>query len=134
MANTTLSGVTVYLKKSICSAEITAQFGQCLASYFGFVEVGLGLVGLSCEENKFTLIGLSTGEELPSSGGVIPVILKHATQCPVYCMKESTQLPDKLKERGVGLGVAILLTSSDGFVLVVLLNLNLYIFNQLFPE
>ncbi len=134
MANKVLSGVTVYLKKSIHSTAIsTAQFGQCLANYFGFAEEGLGLVGLSSEENKFILIGLSTRVELPSSGDVIPVILKHATQCPVYCMKEGTQLPDKLKERGVGLGVAILLTSSDGFVLVVL-NLNLYIFNQLFPE
>lgn len=109
------SKVTIYLKKTDDAQEVIAEFGQCIANHFGFAEAGSGFVGLSHEDDRFTLFGLGDSPlDDPRS-----VLLKHASLCPVYHKKDDVQLPAELKEKGVGLGVAILLTSSDDFVLVV---------------
>ena len=102
--------VQIYLKKS--DQSTIAQFGKCIVNFFGFADKGSGYVGFIHEGNTFTIYELQSPEDSSA------VLIRHATECPVFKMTNETPLPQELQEKGVGMGVAVLLTSSDQSVLV----------------
>ena len=110
--------VKIKLKKSISSADATvAQFGECIIQFFGFTEKGYGNVGWRHENDELTLFGLEKGSTcLPHK----VVVIKHASLCPMLHLDKSEfeNLPAEVKDRGVNIGVAILLTSTDNHVLI----------------
>jgi len=111
-----MSRVSLYLKKSFTSVESKlAQFGECIVDYFGFTGQGCGYVGLTHQDNCLTLYGLDPEKEHDSQG----ILLKHAWRCPVHCIDQSERnYTSDLTDKGVGIGVAVLLTSSDNHVLI----------------
>lgn len=109
--------VQIKLKQSITSSdEIVAQFGKCIVDFFGFTEKGSGYVGFSHMNDELTLFGLGNSVNQPNQS----VLMKHASLCPVFHLNqlEYETLPRELKDRGVNIGVAVLLTSADNHVLV----------------
>lgn len=109
--------VQIKLKKSITSpVESVAQFGECIIKYFGFSEKGSGYIGFSYKNDELTLYGLEDGIDQPDHS----VLIKHASLCPAFHLKRSEYetLPKELKDRGVNIGVAVLLTSVDNHILV----------------
>lgn len=110
------SRVRVCLQRSLSSGPgaAVACFGQCIVDFFGFADTGRGYVKIQLMDNCFTLYGVEPGEE---SGAVL---LRHASLCPVYHLKQEDRqsLPESALAKGVGLGVAIILTSSDNHVLI----------------
>ena len=109
--------VQIKLKKSVTSLdESVAQFGRCIIKNFGFTEKGSGYVGLCHENDELTLFELEDGVDQPYQS----VLIKHASVCPVLHLNQSEYetLPKELKDRGVNIGVAILLTSADNHILV----------------
>lgn len=103
--------VPIYLKKSN-QRHVLAQFGECIVDFFGFSEQVSGYVGLSHEKDGFLVY------ELENSDDPQAVLLRHAVECPVYKMTDKTSLSIESRDKGVGMGVAILLTTSDQCVLV----------------
>lgn len=115
MTQTSANRISIYLKSVHTQEATLAQFGQCIANYFGFAEAGSGYVGITYEKDQLTIFGLKDGTVASHPQAVL---LRHATVCPVHLINKSIQYPTEVKARGVGLGVAILLTSLEGSVLV----------------
>ena len=110
-----MSRVALYIKKTLSSADCRlAQFGQCIVDFFEFGDVGFGHVGLIHEENRLILYGLASDTQ--DEG----VLLRHAWLCPVHQWEaeDLQNTSQEIKDKGVGIGVAILLTSSDNHVLI----------------
>ena len=105
-----ISKVQIYLKKS--DEYVSAQFGECIVDFFGLAEKGSGYVGIRPEKDGFLIHQVDSSED-PEA-----VLIKHATECPVYKMINKATLTQENKDKGVGIGVAVLLTSSDNCVLV----------------
>ena len=107
--------ISIYLKSVHAQEAVLSEFGKCIADYFGFAEEGSGFVGLKYENDRLTIFGLKDDK---TASHPQAVLLRHATVCPVYHISKPTEFSPELKARGVGLGVAILLTSLEGSVLV----------------
>lgn len=83
--------------------------------HFGFAQEGEGYVRLTHEQSRLKL------EWAPSSKAPNTFLLRHAVECPVYKFAngtENTSYPQELKDKGVGVGVVVLLTTLDQHVLV----------------
>jgi ADP-ribose pyrophosphatase YjhB (NUDIX family) len=102
--------VPIYLKKS--NQNVLASFGECVVKFFGFADQGSGYVRLTQENDGFVI------NEVDSMDDPNNLLLRHASECPVYKMTNKASLSQESKDRGVGMGVAILLTSLDQCVLV----------------
>lgn len=101
--------VLIYLKNS--KQCIVAKFGDCVVDFFGFSDQGVGYVGLKQEKDKVILF--KVGLDDPRA-----VLLKHAVECPALKMQNKHSLTKELRDKGVGMGVAVLLSSLDQCVLV----------------
>lgn len=106
-----ITRLQVYLKKSNNQKTI-ANFGECIVKFFGFAEKGSGYVGLTQEKDGFVV------HELTSIDDSNAILLRHASECPVYKMTNTAALSQETKDKGVAIGVAVLLTSLDQCVLV----------------
>lgn len=103
--------VPIYLKK-LNERYVLAQFGECIVDFFGFAEQVSGYVGFRLEKDGFLIY------EIENSNDPQAVLLRHAVECPVNKITDKTFLSLESKVRGVGMGVAILLTTSDQCVLI----------------
>lgn len=110
MSTPRIPRVPIYLKKS--NQHILASFGECVVNFFGFADKGSGYVRLTQEKDGFLI------HEVNSLDDPHAVLLKHASECPVHKMTDKALLTQECKDKGVGMGVAILLTSLDQCVLV----------------
>ncbi len=110
MSSTRIPRVPIYLKKS--NQNVLASFGECVVKFFGFADQGSGYVRLTQENDGFVI------NEVDSMDDPNNLLLRHASECPVYKMTNKASLSQESKDRGVGMGVAILLTSLDQCVLV----------------
>lgn len=110
MNNLKFVSVPIHLKNA--NQYVLAKFGKCVVNFFGFAEKGYGYVGLSHEKEGFLIYEVNSSED-PKA-----VLLRHAVECPVYKITTETTYSQESMNRGVGMGVAILLTSLDQKVLV----------------
>lgn len=111
-----ISRVQVHLRRMTPSVHFSlANFGECLIDHFDFAQEGEGYVILTHEDNKIKL------ERASSPKPAQALLLRHAVECPVYKFSNSTKnpyCPTDLCDKGIGIGVVVLLTSSDQHVLV----------------
>lgn len=111
MSSPRIPRVQVYLEKA-SNQRILAKFGECIVKFFGFADKGSGYVGLTQEKDGFVV------HELTSFDDTNAILLRHASECPVYKMTNKATLSQETKDKGVGIGVAVLLASLDQCVLV----------------
>ncbi|GAB1609168.1 hypothetical protein Ahia01_001202200 [Argonauta hians] len=102
--------ILVYLKHASRDARpVLANFTQCILDYFCTdhqTEVHL------CLKNNSLIL---SNEPMDKSQ---PVILQHPPFCPIMKIDSDIHLEDEIMKRGIDVGVAVLLESSDNRVLL----------------
>ncbi|XP_076048057.1 m7GpppN-mRNA hydrolase NUDT17-like [Oratosquilla oratoria] len=135
MAGSKQVRILVHLRKNSRSLFRPAEFAECLLESLGF-SVEEGLVKCHLENNKLCIenSALST-DSAAVVNTVIPdgkerinepmpnltnVKFRHPPFCPIHSMsaEEVTTLPQDIAKRGVDVGVAALVESMEGSVLV----------------
>lgn len=115
MATSSYAKVLVYLRRASQGMQYTsAQFSECILDSLGLV--GEGMVECSLQDNKLLLqcpaesMCTSTGDARPSLYKIM-----HPPFCPIQHLDEEGRagLPPDIEVRGVDVGVAVLLESSD---------------------
>lgn len=107
MANFTR--ILVRLKSAKYTEPMLADFSECVLAHFGFTN-DYGQLYVNLQENSLILSDSALSEE----DSKIPI--KHPSFCPV--LDKTASLPEEIKTRGVDVGAAIILESSDGKVLL----------------
>jgi len=104
--------VLVYLQR--CKDPPTkAKFTECILKSLKFPG-DCGNVTCELKENKLVLGTQERGERCPTS------LLTHPPFCPIQCMSsvEAGNLPGEISERGVDVGVVVVLETSDNNILL----------------
>uniref|UniRef100_A0A2C9JKP6 m7GpppN-mRNA hydrolase NUDT17 n=1 Tax=Biomphalaria glabrata TaxID=6526 RepID=A0A2C9JKP6_BIOGL len=92
--------------------ERFADFSECILCHFGYKE-DHGYLNVDLKENK--LILSNTGHDEREK-----ILIKHPAFCPAKHLTSDIthSLPEEIRTRGVDVGVAIILESSDGKILL----------------
>jgi len=104
--------ILVYLQKS-ANPPILAKFKDCILDSLQ-LSGNSGFVSCLLEDNKLILSSNITTENGP------PCLLSHPPFCPSHCMteKQATDLPTDISERGIDVGVVVILETSDQNILL----------------
>jgi len=108
-----MARVSLQLKVAGAQQQV-ARFGRCIVNLFGYADGGEGRVGLQLPNNQLLLHSLDDKKDEDG------VTLRHAFHCPAFHLAadDLDRIPTDIKTRGVGIGVVVLLTSSDDRVLL----------------
>ncbi|KAH9499151.1 Nucleoside diphosphate-linked moiety X motif 17 [Bulinus truncatus] len=92
--------------------ERLAEFSECILSFFGFKD-DHGYLHVELKENRL-ILRKSKCEEKTN------ILIKHPAFCPVQHLTADTvtALPEEIRTRGVDVGVATILESCDGKILL----------------
>ncbi|KAK8376582.1 hypothetical protein O3P69_009893 [Scylla paramamosain] len=114
MTSPSYTRVLVHLRRATQGLYTCAQFNECLLDSLGLD--GEGLVECSLQDNKL-LLQCPTENVSPSACNARPSLYKimHPPFCPIQHLDKEGRdgLPSDIKMRGVDVGVAVLLESSD---------------------
>jgi len=104
--------VLVYLQKST-GPPIRAKFTECILKSLKF-EGNFGNVSCELKDNKLVLSSKTEPEDVRFG------LLTHPPFCPIHCMtqKQALDLPKDIFERGVDVGVVVILETSDKNILL----------------
>ncbi|XP_053653039.1 nucleoside diphosphate-linked moiety X motif 17 isoform X2 [Cherax quadricarinatus] len=124
MANTSLTRVLVHLRKTSNTAYKTAKFNECVLDQLGLP--GDGFVECSLENNQLFIqcpdLDKSKNAGASTIRAKLPALYKimHPPFCPIQHLDKegSAALPLDIATRGVDVGVAVLLESSDKCLLL----------------
>uniref|UniRef100_A0A0B7AVV4 Nudix hydrolase domain-containing protein n=1 Tax=Arion vulgaris TaxID=1028688 RepID=A0A0B7AVV4_9EUPU len=98
-----------------------AEFSECILSYFESTD-GTANLYIELKDNYLIVSNFSLTEH-------DKVVIKHSTCCPMLHLNpDIVSLPKEISTRGVDVGVAILVESSDGKILLSRRPLHLRIF------
>lgn len=116
MATTSYTRVLVHLRRATQEAPYScARFSECILDSLGLA--GEGLVECSLQDNRLLLQSPAESNISTSTGNTKPSLYKimHPPFCPIHHLDEEGRdcLPPEIVERGVDVGVAVLLESSD---------------------
>ncbi|XP_045120877.1 nucleoside diphosphate-linked moiety X motif 17-like [Portunus trituberculatus] len=114
MTSASYSRVLVHLRRATQGVYTCAQFDECLLDSLGLA--GEGLVECSLQDNKLLLKGPPENDSASACNARPPLYkIMHPPFCPIQHLdkKGRDDLPAEIKTRGVDVGVAVLLESSD---------------------
>ncbi|KAG7158310.1 nucleoside diphosphate-linked moiety X motif 17-like [Homarus americanus] len=123
MASNSYTKVLVYLRKTSQAGYQLAKFNECVLDHLG--QPGEALVHCHLENNQLLLESPDQDQEnsanLPRTAEMPPLYkIMHPPFCPVQHLDEEgcAALPPEIITRGIAVGVAILLESSDKHLLL----------------
>jgi len=110
--------ILVYLEHK-CGTIKLAQFTDCILSSLN-IENNAGLVNCSLRENKLVLSSSTSPIEAIKDHHPQPILLTHPPFCPIKCLRPSQaqNLPPEILNRGVDVGVVVLLETNDENILL----------------
>eukprot|EP00092_Neocalanus_flemingeri_P041811 GFUD01045540.1.p1 GENE.GFUD01045540.1~~GFUD01045540.1.p1 ORF type:complete len:290 (-),score=50.99 GFUD01045540.1:120-989(-) len=108
----TYQRILVHLQKN-ASPPVLAKFTECILDSLK-IDGHSGQVSCHLKDNKLILSSDTTNENGPKA------LLTHPPFCPIHCMSEyqATNLPLDISERGVDVGVVVILETSDRNILL----------------
>jgi len=104
--------ILVYLQPPSSPSPVLARFTDCILTSLN-LQAHHGLVNVELKDDKLIL-------SHPSSSTTPPALLTHPPFCPAHCISpaEALALPMETQERGVDVGVVVLLETSDRSLLL----------------